>query len=461
MLSPITNINFSAKHYAATPDTAKKDSVLKNDIIQNTFNTSVISIDYRFIPNFKAALLPRMQLFKTAAMTESNPNWQNAISRQFQLEDSHQDWRTPFDRDKNRIMNSEAYDRLRYKTQVFPVPENDMVSTRSSHVLQVVDTARTISKQLGLNEELAEAIAQGHDIGHAPFGHDGERVLKKITQANGLPTFWHEKNGLRMVEKFSLYHDSKGNIRNMNLTYAVRDGIINHCGEVDENGLRPRKEFIDLNSLQKPAEVQPYTWEGIVVKISDKIAYLGRDIEDAVRIGVLTQKNLQELKTLVQSIKPDFDDEVNNTTLTNLFINDIIQNSSLVKGIRFSEPVSKIMDAVKKYNTENIYYRNDIRSISKEKCEKVLNTIFNYYSSMYRGSQTIDYLPVNDKYINNFRDWLVTYSENKCRKPEQKNEIVYHLENPKDYQQAVVDYISGMTDKFALSTYSHITGTTV
>ena len=460
MLSPVTNINISKKYISAIPYYTGNGTFLPHDNVL-TEQSQVVSVDYKFVPSFKAALLQRMQLFKSVAMNESNPNWQNAVSRQFPLEDVHQDWRTPFDRDKNRIMNSEGYDRLRYKTQVFPVPENDMVSTRSSHVLQVVDTARTISKQLGLNEELAEAIAQGHDIGHAPFGHDGERVLKKITQANGLPVFWHEKNGLRMVEKFNLYSDSKGNIRNLNLTYAVRDGIINHCGEVDENGLKPRKEFIDLDGLQKPAEVQPYTWEGIVVKISDKIAYLGRDIEDAMRIGVISQKNLDDLKSIIQSIKPDFDDEVNNTTLTNLFINDIIQNSSLVKGIGFSEPVSRIMDAVKDYNTKNIYYRNDVRTVSKEKCEKVLNTIFNFYSSMYRGSQTIDMLPANDRYINNFRDWLVAYSDTKYRTPHQKNEIIYHLENPKDYLQAVVDYMSGMTDKFALSTYNHITGTTV
>ena len=138
-------------------------------------------------------------------------------------------------------MHSEGFDRLRFKTQVFPSPDNDMISTRSSHVFQVTDIARNISKKLGLNEELAEAIALGHDIGHAPFGHDGEKSLNKIALTHRLQPFWHEKNSLRMADKFLTLQNSKGQENNLGLTYAVRDGIINHCGEVDEILLSPEK----------------------------------------------------------------------------------------------------------------------------------------------------------------------------------------------------------------------------
>lgn len=134
-------------------------------------------------------------------MTPKNPKWQLAVTRFSPLEHRKNDIRTEFERDRNRIMHSEGFDRLRFKTQVFPLSENDMISTRSSHVIQVTDIARNISRKLGLNEDLAEAIALGHDIGHSPFGHDGEKTLKAICIQNGLAPFWHEKNSLRMVDK--------------------------------------------------------------------------------------------------------------------------------------------------------------------------------------------------------------------------------------------------------------------
>lgn len=429
------------------------------DGISSSFNGNVgvynnLKVD-AFVPSFKASILSGMKLFKKEAMDEQNPKWANAVSRRLPLDDKPDDVRTPFERDRNRIMHSEAFDRLRFKTQVYPLPDNDMLCTRSSHVLQVADVARNISKRLGLNEELAEAIAQGHDIGHAPFGHEGEYALRDITKKHGLPVFWHEKNSLRMVDRLITLQNSKGLNRNLDLTYAVRDGIVNHCGEVDENFIKPRKEFIDLDDIKKPAQVQPYTWEAIVVKIADKIAYLGRDIDDALRAGVWSEKELKELKKIVKKIKPDFNGEINNSAIMNLFINDIVRNSSPSKGIGFSEPVAAVMTAIKKYNTENIYFRENVKKVSPEATIKIIDSIYNHYDLLYKGKDTIDYLQnFSNPYVKSFRAWLVRYTDNPYKKPSDVNEVVYDLNNYKDYQQAIVDYISGMTDKFAIKTYN-------
>ena len=448
MLLPITiNFNYPVKAYRLEPRSNSPKSVGSYDVY--------CCRSERIYPSFKAAILPRMQLFKNEAMTENNPKWLNAVSRITPLDDKPDDVRTPFERDRNRIMHCDAYDRLRFKTQVYPIPENDMLSTRSSHVIQVVDVARNISKRLGLNEELAEAIAQGHDIGHSPFGHEGEYALRDITKREGLPVFWHEKNSLRMVDHLVTLQNSKGYNRNLDLTYAVRDGIINHCGEVDENFIKPRKEFFNLEEITKPAQVQPYTWEGIVVKISDKIAYLGRDIDDAYRIGIYTDKNLKELKQIVKSIKPDFKGEINNSSLMNLFINDIVQNSSPLKGIGFSSPVAKIMEAVKVYNTDNIYFKDEIKGLSRKEIAKIVETIYSRYDLTYKCKDTIDYLDKSrNPYVKSFRSWLIARSDNPYKSQNDINEVVYDLSSQKDYKQAIIDYISGMTDKFAIKTYN-------
>ena len=140
----------------------------------------------------------------------------------------------------------------------------------------------TIAKYLGLNTDLTRAIAMGHDLGHAPFGHEGEVELTKIRKELGMDAFWHERNSLRIIEDIELLEDNNKNYQNLNLTYAVRDGIISHCGEVDENGIMPRKEKIDLDTFETSGQYQAYTWEGCVVKIADKIAYLGRSEERRV-----------------------------------------------------------------------------------------------------------------------------------------------------------------------------------
>ena len=275
--------NHSSQQYLYNPVYYRK----KQDTVEISFKGSSIVDNLTF--KFKN------KIFEKDAMTPGNPNWAKAVQRYSSIETKENEIRSDFERDRNRIMHTEGFDRMRFKAQVFPVCENDMVSTRSSHVLQVSDIARNISKKLGLNEELAETIAMGHDIGHSPFGHDGEKSLKNITIKEGLPLFWHEKNSLRMVDKILTLENSKGKLNNLGLTYAVRDGIINHCGEVDDNFIKPRKNILNLEEISSPGKVQPYTWEGIIVKVSDKIAYLGKDIEDATKMGIFTKKIIRNL----------------------------------------------------------------------------------------------------------------------------------------------------------------------
>ena len=198
--------------------------------------------------------------FKSVATTPENSNWEKLTERTTELYSRADDVRSPFARDYTRILHSLAYRRLKHKTQVFFNIDNDHICTRMEHVAHVESVSHTIAKSLGLNDELTKAIAMGHDLGHAPFGHQGETVISQLSEKYLGEKFWHEKNGLRFVDKIELLEDNYKKNKNLDLTYAVRDGIISHCGEVDENGLKPRNEWINLNEFTKPGEYQPATW---------------------------------------------------------------------------------------------------------------------------------------------------------------------------------------------------------
>ena len=171
--------------------------------------------------------------FKQQSINKDNPKWENVISRLTPLETKPTDIRTPFDRDYTRIIHSNAYRRLKHKTQVFFSPENDHICTRSEHVTHVESISYTIAKYLGLNLELTKAIAVAHDLGHSPFGHAGEKILSKISERDLGTKFWHEQNGLNFVDNIELLEDHSGYKQNLDLTYGVRDGIISHCGEIN------------------------------------------------------------------------------------------------------------------------------------------------------------------------------------------------------------------------------------
>ena len=212
--------------------------------------------------------------FKNEAVTSKNKNWEKFVSRENSLYSRSDDVRSPFARDYTRILHSMAYRRLKHKTQVFFNIGNDHVCTRMEHVSHVESVSSTIARALGLNDELTKAISIGHDLGHAPFGHQGEKVINKLTEKYLHKAFWHEQNGLRFVDEIELLEDNYNVAKNLDLTYAVRDGIISHCGEVDENGLSPRKELIDLNDFKKAANILLLHGKVVLLKLQIKLLML-------------------------------------------------------------------------------------------------------------------------------------------------------------------------------------------
>jgi dGTPase len=196
-------------------------------------------------------------LFSKVAAFPGNEKWEDCLHRQTAMYRKTDDIRNEFSRDYNRILHCNAYRRLKHKTQVFYGTRNDHICTRIEHVQHVAAISSTISQELGLNVDLVSAIALGHDLGHAPFGHEGEKIISLLAEKNGKPKFWHEQNSLIVADKIETLAGLDGKRRNLNLTYAVRDGLISHCGEVDENGIKPRNEFIDLYDIQKTKSVCP------------------------------------------------------------------------------------------------------------------------------------------------------------------------------------------------------------
>ena len=204
------------------------------------------------------------------------------IERTYAETDGPCQFRLAFHRDYTRLLHSRAFRRLHHKTQVFVAPKNDHLCTRLEHSLYVASIAKTIARVLELNEDLVQAIAIGHDLGHAPFGHEGEKFLCKLAQANGLDGFTHELHGLRVVDRLDSPYLKRQGFPGLNLTFAVRDGIACHCGERFERILKPDfgKQPSELLTMER-GTAAPATLEGCVVRWSDKISYLGRDLEDA------------------------------------------------------------------------------------------------------------------------------------------------------------------------------------
>lgn len=387
---------------------------------------------------------------KKYAATPENTKWNNIIKREKDLYTRINDLRSEFERDYTRIIHCTAYRRLKHKTQVFFSPENDHICTRIEHVVHVESISYTIAKHLGLNVELTKAIATAHDIGHSPFGHEGEKILSEILLRDVGKRFWHEKNGVEMVDKIELLEDANKNKQNLNLTYGVRDGIISHCGEIDENELRPREEYIDLNDYNFPNEYAPYTWEGCVVKVADKISYLGRDIEDAITIGIL-KGHLNELYELL-SIGTD--EVINNTVLINNLVTDLCENSSYEKGLCFSDKTFNLIKEIKRFNYENIYLSERIEP-SREYFKVVLNRIYDTLKETFFDKEKI--YEMYPKVANDFETWLSSYW-NINREEKYKNSVIFDISNLKDFCQAIIYYISGMTDNYAIEMYNSIIG---
>lgn len=320
---------------------------------------------------------------------ESTEQWEEAYlspyasfsknTRGREREEEPCDIRTAFQRDRDRIIHCKAFRRMKHKTQVFLSPEGDHYRTRLTHTLEVSQIARTIAKSLRMNEDLTEAIALGHDLGHTPFGHSGEAVLDKICTGG----FAHYKQSVRVVEV--LENEGQG----LNLTWEVRDGIKNHR-----------------------TSGHPSTLEGCIVRLSDKIAYINHDIDDAIRARMFVEEDLPACYTdiLGHSVR----ERLNN------LIHNIIHNSFEKPEIIMSPEMEKAMQGLRTWMFENVY-KNEIPKAEEGKAQHLIVMLFNYYM------EHTDKLP--DEYL-----FLIT-------------------ERKESREKAVCDYIAGMSDSYAIDKF--------
>ncbi len=260
-------------------------------------------------------------------------------SRGRKIEEPECDIRTCFQRDRDRILHSKAFRRLKHKTQVFISPEGDHYRTRLTHTLEVAQIARTLAKALRLNEDLVEAIALGHDLGHTPFGHIGEEVLNKLNPGG----FRHYEQSMRVVDILESGHIGNG----LNLTYEVRDGIANHTGD-------------NLAS----------TLEGKLIKYSDRIAYINHDIDDALRAGIITK---DELPSECISVLGKSHGERINT-----MVYDLVYNSRDKNDIMMSKRVQNATQRLREFMFDRVYYNNIVKQ-DANKAEYIMSQIYNYY----------------------------------------------------------------------------------
>ena len=404
-------------------------------------------------------------VFSAYGAFPENPLYERLTAREDPIYTKANDCRDQFERDYTRILHCLAYRRLKHKTQVFFNIENDHICTRMEHVSHVESVSTTIAKELGLNVGLTKAIAMGHDLGHAPFGHQGERELDAISKKYLGRGFFHERNGLHFVDNIELLEDDYRVFRNLNLTYAVRDGIISHCGEVDDNALVPREEYIDLNTFTKVGQYQPFTWEGCVVKLSDKIAYVGRDIEDAIRLKFLTKENIETLSDMAKAYDKM---AINTTVIIHNMIYDVCKNSSPEKGISLSETFHQQLKEIKQFNYEFIYRNKRLDAFTKY-ARLVLEQIFLTLLDAYDGENTVNELRKRAEYypelMGAFADWISKFCETELdmfsniteRTVKCMNRKIYgYLETEEIYMGAILDYISGMSDNYAIRVFNEL-----
>lgn len=299
-----------------------------------------------------------------------------------ELEEPQCDIRPVYQRDRDRILHCKSFRRLKHKTQVFLSPQGDHYRTRLTHTLEVAQTARTITRALRLNEDLAEAIALGHDLGHTPFGHAGEAALDEICPLG----FTHYEQSVRIVELL----EKKG--KGLNLTWEVRDGILNH-------GMAR----------------SPSTLEGGVVRLSDKIAYLNHDIDDAERAGILKE----------EEIPKKFREILGGTTRDrlNTLIHDIVKNSMGRKEVIMSEEMAEAMQGLRSFMFANVY-QNPRAKQEERKAKELLQELYRYYSRHLEGL------------------------------PEEYRELIEKRDQPQE--RVVCDYIAGMTDQYSMDKFVEI-----
>ncbi len=335
------------------------------------------------------------------------------------LKEETPDMRPSFFRDIDRIIYCLSYTRYIDKTQVFSNNENDNISKRMTHVQMVSKIARTISRALNLNEDLTEAIALGHDLGHVPFGHAGEAILNRISLEKTNRMFNHNVHSVRVLK------DIENNGVGSNVTIQVLDGILCHNGEFVSDQYYPiprtKEQFLSLyeqcytdNTVLRT--LRPMTLEGCVVRISDVIAYIGRDIEDAIRLGVLS---LDEIPNNIIEVLGSTNREIINTVIL-----DIIGNSLHKPYIKMSSSVYQAIKDLKAFNYTHIYNKaNTIETL--DSYEEMFRYLFDYYLETLRNKNNES--DIYQVFLGNMSD--------------------LYLINTSD-EQKVIDYIAGMTDDY-------------
>ncbi len=333
-----------------------------------------------------------------------------------------EDVRGPYFRDQTAIIHSLPFRRLKNKTQVFFAPENDHICTRIEHVLHVSTISATICKGLGLDMELAQAIALGHDLGHAPFGHSGEEILNRLNRENG--GFVHELHGLRIVDKLSRYGEG------LNLTYAVRDGMVSHFGEEFTQYIEPLGEKKRLNQLNQKGTT-PTSYEGCVVRMSDKIAYFGRDIEDAIKAELIKEEDIPE------KVRGELGTK--NGEIIDVFVKDLIEWSNGNGKIGFSREKYELMQELKEFNYAQIYGHRRLKQY-KTHAELILEILFDHLLKLMDefGQDYGRYLKSEIPLDRRFGDYLRGLDD------------FYGAREPFNHQQIALDYIAGMTDQYSL-----------
>ena len=339
-----------------------------------------------------------------------------------------EDFRTPFFRDIDKIIYSLSYIRYIDKTQVFSDSDNDMISKRMTHVQMVSKIARTIGRALNLNEDLIEAASLGHDLGHVPFGHVGESILNKISLRYGEGYFNHNVQSVRTL--MNIENGGKGN----NITIQVLDAIFFHNGEMLEDCYKPVSKSLDefLQEYEKSygdkdilKNVRPMTLEGCVVRISDIIAYIGKDIDDAVRLEKIKKEDIPK------DISSVFG--TSNSSIVDIIVKDIINNSIEKDYIKISDNIYKALNELISFNYENIYLKANTKE-QLDHYEKMFNELFDlYYEHVENEKFSEDIFTL---FLNGMSD---NYKEcSSARK--------------------VIDYIAGMTDAFFISQYNKYFG---